>query len=90
MPPRNPAPGAAILSDASEGEKCLKLLLKKIHIVFLQHRVEIRGLVKKNLMKPGEEVLAEHHCFYALVKCLLGAKPPDVDMRFSKSLRILF
>ena len=59
-------------------------------IVFLQHRVEIRGLVKKNHMKPGKEVLAEHHCSYALVKCVLGAKPPDVDMRFSKSLRFLF
>ena len=50
-------------------------------IVFLQHRVEIRGLVKKKHMKPGKEVLAEHHCFYVLVKCVLGAKPPDVDMR---------
>ena len=60
------------------------------HIVFLQHRVEIRGQVKKSLMKPGKEVLAEHHCSYALVKCVLEAKPPDVDMRSSKSLRILF
>ena len=60
------------------------------HIVFLQHRVEIRGLETKNHMKPDKEVLAEHHCSYALVKYMLGAKPPDVDMRFSKSLRVLF
>ena len=53
-----------------------------LHIVFLQHRVEIRGLETKNHMKPGKEVLAEHHCSYASVKCVLGAKPPDVDMRF--------
>ena len=44
------------------------------HIVFLQHRVDIRGLVKKNHMKPGKEVLAERLCSYALVKCVLGAK----------------
>ena len=49
------------------------------HIVFLQHWVEIRGLVKRTHMKPGKEVLAEHHCFYALVKCVLGAKPSDAD-----------
>ena len=34
------------------------------HIVFLQHRVQIRALVKKNHMKPGKEVLSEHHCSY--------------------------
>ena len=60
------------------------------HIVFLQHREEIRGQVKKSHMKPGKVVLAEHYCSYALVQCVLGTKPPDVDMRFSKSLRILF
>ena len=60
------------------------------HIVFLQHRVEIRGQVKKSHMKPVKEVLAEPHCSYALVKCVLGAKPTNVNMRFSKSLRILF
>ena len=60
------------------------------HIVFLQYRVEIRGQVKKSFMKPDKEELAEHYCCYALVNGVLGAKPPDVDMRVSKSLRILF
>ena len=46
------------------------------HIVFLQHVVEIRGQVKKSHMKPGKEVLAEHHCSYALVKCVLWDKAP--------------
>ena len=43
-----------------------------VHIVFLQHRIEIRGEIKKSHMKPRKEVLADHHCSYALVKCVLG------------------
>ena len=56
------------------------------HIVFLQHRVQIRALVKKNHMKPGKEVLSEHHCSYQARSqkfamgggCFggLGAEPP--------------
>ena len=58
----------------------LKIKLKKnckiFYIAFLQHRVELRGPVKKNLMKSDKEQQVGHRSSYMLVKCVLGAKGP--------------
>ena len=49
---------------------------KIFRIVFLQHRVEVRGPVNKSRIKPGKETWVDHHCSYTSMKCVLGEKPP--------------
>ena len=39
---------------------------------FLQHRVKVKGPVKKSRIELGKEAQVGHHCSYALVKCVLG------------------